>query len=77
MYLKAALFFLILLSCSGLLLIEAPTWRTVIFLVLLICSAARLYYFMFYVIEKYIDPDFRYSGIGSALSHLWGRMRGG
>ena len=76
MYLKAALFLLILISCSGLLLLDAPTWRTAIFVILLIWSTARLYYFMFYVIEKYIDPDFRYAGIGSALSHLWGRMRG-
>ena len=75
MYLKAALFFLILLSCSGLLLIEAPTWRTVIILVLLIWSAARLYYFMFYVIEKYIDPSFRFAGVGAAVSYLIGRRK--
>jgi hypothetical protein len=76
MYLKAVLFLIVALSCSTLLLLDSPAWRTAFLLALLIWSAVRLYYFMFYVIEKYIDPDFRYAGVGSALWHLWGRMRG-
>jgi len=34
----------------------------------------RFYYFAFYVIEKYVDPGYRFSGLGSfALYCLRGR----
>ena len=33
-------------------------------------SAARLYYFMFYVIEKYVDPQFKFAGIGAFVLYL-------
>ena len=74
MYLKTVLFLIILLSCGSVLLLDSQTWRTALLLVLVIWSSARLYYFMFYVIEKYIDPNFRFSGVGASLSYLWGRM---
>lgn len=75
MYLKAVLFLIILLSCCSLLLLDSRTWRTALLLVLVIWSSARLYYFMFYVIERYIDPNFRFSGIGAALPYIVGRIR--
>ena len=31
----------------------------------------RWYYFLFYVIEKYADPGFRFAGVGSFLRYLW------
>ena len=75
MYLKAVLFLIILLSCGGVLLLDSPRWRTVVLLTPVVWSSARLYYFMFYVIERYIDPNFRFSGIGAALSYILGRIR--
>jgi hypothetical protein len=72
MYLKAALLLTILVSCCLLLFMEAPTWRAALLLALLVWASARLYYFMFYVIERYVDPSFRFSGIGSVLRHLLG-----
>ena len=39
-------------------------------LVLLIWSAARLYYFMFYVIENYVDNEYRFSGVYSFVCYL-------
>ena len=73
MYLKAALLLTILISCCLLLFMEAPTWRAVLLLALIVWASARLYYFMFYVIERYVDPSFRFSGIGSVLRHLLAR----
>jgi len=35
-----------------------------------IWSFCRVYYFAFYVIERYIDPSFRFSGLISALRYL-------
>ncbi len=75
MYLKAILFVIILVSCSSLLLLASPMWRTAGLLALVIWSSSRLYYFMFYVIEKYIDPSFRFAGVGAAVSYLIGRRK--
>lgn len=33
-------------------------------------SAARLYYFMFYVIERYVDEDYRFSGLFDFARYL-------
>jgi hypothetical protein len=35
---------------------------------------ARAYYFAFYVIERYCDPAYRYSGILSAAAWVVGRV---
>ena len=67
MYAKAALFLAILASSCSLLFMGEPNWRTALLLSFVIWASARLYYFMFYVIERYIDPSYRFSGIGSAL----------
>ena len=70
MYLKAALLLLVLISSFVLVLLAIPTWTVAFSLALVAWSSARLYYFMFYVIERYIDPSFRFSGAGSALQYL-------
>ena len=73
MYLKAVLLLVILLSSAGLLLSDTPSWRTAALLVLVAWASARLYYFMFYVIERYIDSSYRFAGLVSALRYLLGR----
>ena len=74
MYLKAALLLAILFASCALVWLESPTWRTAVLLGLVAWSCARLYYFMFYVIERYIDPSYRFSGVTSALRYLLGRI---
>jgi hypothetical protein len=39
---------------------------------LLVCvwAACRFYYFLFYVLEKYVDPTFRYAGILALLKGI-------
>ncbi len=70
MKVKAALLLLIGLLSAGLLLIELPTWRTALLLAVCLWAFCRCYYFAFYVIEKYVDPGCRFSGLWSALRHL-------
>jgi hypothetical protein len=70
MWLKAILFLVIGGVSAGLILLELPDWKIALLLALTIWSFCRAYYFAFYVIEKYIDPSFRYSGLFSALTHL-------
>ena len=70
MYLKGILFLGIGLLSSGLILIQAGSWQIAILLLLAIWSFCRLYYFMFYVIEHYIDDSFKFAGILSFLRYV-------
>jgi hypothetical protein len=70
MYLKAFLFLVIGTGAALGILIEDPNLQTVFLLGLTIWSFCRLYYFAFYVIEKYIDPGFRFAGLFSVLQYL-------
>jgi hypothetical protein len=70
MYLKAFLFLVAGGVSAAAILVESPTLRTAFLLAVAIGSFCRLYYFMFYVIEKYIDPGYRFAGIGSFLLYL-------
>jgi hypothetical protein len=73
MWVKLLLFLLIGLISAVLLWLDAPTLKNAILLLLAIWSFCRAYYFAFYVLEKYIDPQFRFSGLGSLLLYLFRR----
>ncbi len=51
------------LISSGLLLLHSPTLQTAFLLAVTIWSCCRAYYFAFYVIQHYVDPKFRFSGL--------------
>ena len=73
-YLKGLLFLLCGAVASAALLIEHPTPRTALLLALSVWCFARFYYFCFYVIERYVDPAFRFAGLGSLAAHLLKRQ---
>lgn len=75
MYLKAWLFLIAGLAAAVGVLLESPSVRTAALLGIAIWAFCRLYYFLFYVIEKYIDPGYRFAGIGSAMRYI--ARRGG
>jgi hypothetical protein len=76
MYWKAGLFlFAGVLAVVGLLL-DHPDLRTAVLIAIAIWSFCRLYYFAFYVIEKYIDPEYRFAGLYSFLMYLLKNRRG-
>jgi hypothetical protein len=75
MYLKGLLFLVMLVVSAALLLSECCAWKTAFLLAILIWSSARLYYFMFYVIEKYVDPGYKFAGVFSFLRYLLRRRR--
>ena len=75
MYLKAVLFLLIIMMSAGAPWVQNQQWQTAVLLVLTIWAAARLYYFMFYVVEKYVDGDYRFSGVFDFLKYLVARRR--
>ena len=69
MWLKAIVFLLIGIAASALLLIESPTLRVGVLLAVTIWAFCRAYYFAFYVIEHYVDPQYRFSGLISFISY--------
>jgi hypothetical protein len=71
---KAILFFILGIFAAAMIIIESPDWRTVVMLAVAIWSFCRLYYFAFYVIEKYVDPTYKFSGVISFLKY-WLRRR--
>jgi hypothetical protein len=70
LYLKGALFLALAAIAAILVWLQQPGISTFLLLMILGWSAARAYYFVFYVIERYVDPRFRYSGLISLLSYL-------
>ena len=77
MYLKGFLFLVAGSIAAGALLVQNPTLVTLFLLGVAVWSFCRLYYFMFYVIEKYVDSSYRFAGIGSFLGYLVRKRRGG
>jgi hypothetical protein len=74
-YLKAVLFVVIGITCGGLLLRDDFSLRRGLLLALTVWALCRAYYFAFYVVEKYIDPRFKFSGLCSAAIHLLGTRK--
>lgn len=75
MYLKAVLFVIIGCACLALILSEHPTLKIVIYAVLMIWAFCRAYYFVFYVIEKYIDPGYKFSGLFDFMFYLFRKRK--
>ena len=69
-WLKGILFLMIGLTSAGLLWVEAPMLKTALLLVLTIWAFCRAYYFAFYVLEKYLDPQFRFAGLWSVVRYV-------
>jgi len=75
MYLKVALLIGIGVICFALVWLEHPTVATAVYLALMIWAFARAYYFAFYVVEKYIDDSYRFSGLTSFVRYLLARKK--
>ena len=73
--LKGLLFLFIGIAAAVLLFLDAPNLRTAILLVVAIWSFCRFYYFAFYVIGKYVDSSYRFSGLFSFARYLLQRRR--
>jgi hypothetical protein len=74
-YSKGFLFLLCGILSAGLLLAESPTWYTACLLSLTVWSFCRFYYFAFYVIEHYVDRNYRFSGLWDFAKYCMHRKR--
>ena len=61
--LKGLLFLLIGVASVALIFLDDPKWQTAVLLGLAVWSFCRFYYFAFYVIGKYVDPGYKFSGL--------------
>ncbi|HEX4795972.1 MAG TPA: hypothetical protein VH370_19445 [Humisphaera sp.] len=69
-YLKGILFLIGGFIAAAGLLLDSPTLRTAFLLIVAIWCFSRFYYFAFYVIEHYVDPQYRFAGLMSFLKYL-------
>ena len=67
---KGFLFLLLGLLSGALLLAEHPAVKTVALLAIAVWSFCRFYYFTFYVLERYVDPRYKFSGLFSMLQYI-------
>lgn len=75
-FIKGWLFLFLAILASGALLALHPTWETALLLAIALWAACRWYYFMFYVIERYVEPSFRFAGLGSFLRYVLKSRKG-
>jgi len=63
MYAKALMLLGIGVMTFFLLLLPQELWAKILLQTLMIWAFSRAYYFAFYVVEHYIDDDYRFSGL--------------
>ena len=68
--LKGLLFLLIGILSAVLLLLENPHLKIAVLLAVSIWCFCRFYYLAFYVIEHYVDPGFKFSGLWAFAVYL-------
>jgi len=74
-YLKGLLFVLTGLIACAIILLEYPSLKLALLLALAIWCFARAYYFAFYIIQRYVDPTYRFAGLYSFARYLLRRRR--
>ena len=73
---KGFLFLLAGLMAGAALLLEHPSLKVAFLLAVTVWSFMRFYYFAFYVIEHYVDPGYRFAGLGPFLRYFIRQRRG-
>lgn len=62
------------ISAAEILFLHAD-FHTAVLLACCVWGFCRFYYFAFYVIEKYVDPSFRFAGLWAFFRYLMSRQR--
>lgn len=68
-YFKGWLFLACGLAAGILLLLRRWDWQDAALLMVCVWCFCRFYYFAFYVIQHYVDSDFRYAGLWDFVKH--------
>ncbi len=75
LWIKGILFLLLGVLGSVLLILHSPSVTVALLLCLTVWAFCRFYYFAFYVIQHYVDPDYRYSGLLSFVRYAVHKRR--
>lgn len=67
---KGLLIFLIVVGSGVLLIIEDDRLTRLGLVLLIVWSSARAYYFLFYVLERYVGVEGRYAGLLDLIRRL-------
>ena len=67
---KGALFVLLGILAAVLLFAEVPTIKTAVLICITVWAFCRFYYYLFYVIDRYLGRDKRFSGVFDVLQFL-------
>ena len=70
-YAKGFLFLFNGVFAATLLILEHPTLKTAALLAIAVFCFARFYYFVFYVIEHYVDGRYKFAGLWSFVVYLF------
>ena len=73
--LKGILFLVVGILAATLLWLECPTWKVATLLAVTIWCFCRFYYFAFYVIERYVDSSYKFSGLWSFVQYFMRNRR--
>ena len=73
--LKGILFLVIGVLSAVLLILEEPTLKVGVLLAICVWCFCRFYYFAFYVIEHYVDPGYKFSGLWSFVKYMVKRTK--
>jgi len=69
-YLKGFLFLGLGVCSAGLLIALTTSWEVAALLGVCVWAFCRFYYFAFYVIQHYINPEYRYAGLWAFVTDL-------
>jgi hypothetical protein len=72
---KGLMFALIVVLAAVGELLYNDLWLRLPLLVVCLWAACRFYYFLFYVLERYVGVEGRYAGIWDLTVRLWRRSR--
>ena len=72
---KGLLFAVIVLLAGAGILIQDDVWMKLGLLLICLWAACRFYYFLFYVLERYVGVQGRYAGLIDLGHRLWRSRR--
>lgn len=72
-WIKGGLFLLLGSMAFGLIVFKTRDALIAALLALCVWAFCRAYYFAFYVIEHYVDPSYRFRGLGAFLGYMLGK----
>ena len=74
-YAKGFTFLMIGATAGLLILLEAASLKIGLLLTICVWAFCRFYYFAFYVIEHYVDDQYRFAGLIDFARYMIGRPR--